>query len=113
MSQFRPIAPLLLLLLPFSGKMAAASDMPNRHWQEGEILSRKTVPTGRRTRTRYVYRIKSGLVRYTARSDEPLSMAAYTPLKFSVAHGHLFVQDAEGLEWEASVLKKWEPSMRR
>jgi hypothetical protein len=114
MSQLRPIAPLLLLLLPFSGRMAAASEMPNRHWQQGEILSRKTIPAGHRnSRTRYVYRIKNGLVQYTARFDEPLSMAPYTPLKFSVAHGHLFVQGTEGMEWEASILKKWEPSMRR
>ena len=114
MSQVRPIAPLVLLLLPISGKMAVASEIPIRHWQEGEILSRKTVPSGHRnSRRRYLYRIRNGLVQYTALSDEPLSMAAYTPLKFSVAHRHLFVQDADGLEWKASILRKWEPPMRR
>src|SRR5215469_7237741 len=107
MSQFGLRAALFLLLLPFAAKMEAASETPNRHWQEGEILSRKTIPPSRRhSRKRYVYRIKNGSVQYTAQSDEPLSLLPHTPLEFSIAHRHLFVREANGLEWKSSILKK-------
>lgn len=105
---FRRVAPLLLLLLAFSPRVITATEADNRHWQEGEILSRKTIPPRHHhSRTHYLYRIKNGSVQYTARSDERLSFAPYTPLRFSVVHKHLFVQDEDGFEWKASILKKW------
>jgi hypothetical protein len=115
MSRLRPKAVLLVLLsLPLSSVPAVAYGAHNQRWQEGEILSRKTVAPGHHNlRTRYVYRIKSGSVQYVARFDQPLSLAPYTPLMFSVVHKHLFVRDANGSELKASILKRAEPGIRR
>jgi hypothetical protein len=113
MSRFKPMAFVLLLLLP-SPVALAASGTRIQHWQEGEILSRKTITPGHHhSRTCYVYRIKSGGVQYVARFDQPLSLAPYAPLKLAVGRRHLFVQDADGSELKASILRKSEAPMRR
>jgi hypothetical protein len=113
MSRFQLIPFLLLgLLLPAS--LPAASDVPGPHWQDGEILSRRTITPGHHNnQTRYVYRIKGGGLQYTVRLDRPLAMALYTPMKFAVSHKHLVVQDTDGSELKANILKKSEPIIRR
>jgi hypothetical protein len=97
--------------LPASLPAATGSRAPL--WQEGEILSRKTIlPGHHHPRTRYIYRIKGGGVQYMARFDQPLSLSVYAPLKFSVNRNHLFVQDSDGSEMKASILQKSEPVIR-
>jgi|SRR5271157_1395154 len=113
MSRFKLMAFLLAApwLLPAG---LSASGTHQQLWQEGEILSRKTIlPRHHHPQTRYVYRIKGGGVHYVARFDQPLSLGLYAPLKFSVDHRHLLVQDADGSEMKASILKKSEPVIRR
>lgn len=112
MSLGRPIA--LALLIPFFlPAPAVASGTRTQHWQEGEILSRKTVgPSRHHAQPRYIYRIKADGMQYVARFDRPLSVPPYEPLKFSVARRHLFVRDADGSELKASLLHKSEPVNR-
>lgn len=105
MRRLPPIAFLLLSLLPAA--LPADSGSRPGQWQEGEILSRKTVMPGNHgTRTRYVYRIRSGNMEYTVRLDQPLSAAPYNPLKFSVNRKHMLVQDADGSELKAEILRR-------
>lgn len=100
-------------LIP-SALPAGPSTHNKQLWQEGEIVSRKTIlPGHHHPRTRYLYRIKSGGLQYMARFDEPLSLAPYAPLKVSVNRRHLFVQDSDGSEMKAAILKKSEPELRR
>jgi len=93
---------LIVLLLP----LLCASATAQRVWQEGEIVSRKTVAVGHRNqRTGYVYRIKAGGQQYVARLEQPLSLGVYAPVKFSVERKHLLVRDADGSEQKASLLR--------
>ena len=109
MSRFK----LMAFLLAAPWLFGATPGTPKQPWQEGEILSRKTIlPSHHHARTSYVYRIKGGGMQYRARFDQPLSLGMYAPLKFSVNHGHLFVQDADGSQKKASILKKSDPSIR-
>ncbi len=113
MSRYQHVLPLLLVFL-VPAALPAASDTTLPHWQEGEILSRRTIgPNHHNTHIRYIYRIKGGALQYTARFDQPLSVAQYAPLKFAVSHRHMLVQDADGSELKASILKKSEPIIRR
>ena len=113
MWRLRPVGVALLLLLPFPGRLAA-SERSSQHWQEAEILSRRTIgPNHHHSYTRYVYRIKSGGMQYVARFDRPLSLSQYAPLKIAVEGRHLLVQDADGSELRAFILKRSEPLMRR
>jgi len=110
MSRLKQIAFVLLGSL-LSASLAAAG---GTHWQEGEILSRKTIAPGHHnTRTRYVYRIKCGGMQYTVRFDQPLALGLYSPLTFAVSRKHLVVQNADGSELKASILEKSEPLIRR
>ena len=105
---------LMALLLVAPGLFAAGPGSPDRPWQDGEIVSRRTVFAGaHHARTSYVYRIRSGAAQYRARFDQPLSLGLYAPLRFSVTRGHLFVQDADGSQLKASLLKKSDPGLRR
>lgn len=113
MWRLRLIPVSLLLLLPFTWPLAA-SGLDGQHWQDGEILSRRTIGPGHHhPHARYVYRIKSGGMQYVARFDQPLSLSQYAPLKIAVERRHLLVQDADGSEFKASILKRSEPAMRR
>jgi hypothetical protein len=111
MPRFKFIA--LLLLVPVLSSTLPAAAPHGLRWQEGEILSRKTIaPSHHNNHTRYVYRIRGGGMQYTARFDRPLSVAPYSPLTFAVSGGHLVVQDADGSELKAPILKKSEPALR-
>ena len=101
----RAIVIVLLAVLPAS--LSAGSGTPSPRWQEGEILSRKTIlPSHHHTQTRYVYCIRSGGVEYTARFDRPLAMRTYAPVKLSVRRKHILVQDADGSQQKASILMR-------
>ena len=113
MSRFKLMAFLLAAPWLFPAGLSAASGTHPPLWQDGEILSRKTIlPCHHDPRTRYVYRIKGSGMQYMARFDQPLSLGLYAPLKFSVVRRHLFVQDADGSEMKASILQKSEPVIR-
>ena len=93
---------LLALLVPASLDAAA---LPRR-WQDGEILSRKTVSTGRTyLRKQYVYRVKALNRTYLVVSDTPLRLDLYAPMRFSADRRHLFIQDADGQECKAAILQ--------
>ena len=115
MSRLRMAASMFLLLSLFPAGLAAADGTrTNLKWQEGEILSRRTIGPGpHNPRTRYIYRIKSGVMQYVARFNQPLSLAPYAPLKFSVARRHLWVQDADGSEQKAAIIKRSESGIRQ
>jgi hypothetical protein len=77
-----------------------------RVWQDGEITSRKTVPAVQRTpRSQYLYRIRGAGVRYLVVLDQLLPLELHVPIKFSLGRRHLFIQDAGGREWKATVLE--------
>jgi hypothetical protein len=93
---------LVVLLLP----LLCVSATAQRIWQEGEIVSRKTVAVGHRnSRTGYVYRIKAGGRQYVARLDQPLSLGVYAPVEISVQRKHLLVRDADGSEQKAFLVR--------
>jgi hypothetical protein len=98
-----PIAAVLFaMLLPASLDAAAVP----RRWQDGEILSRKTVSTGRDyVRKQYVYRVKGFNLSYLVVSDIPLHLDLYVPMRFSADRRHLFIQDADGQECKAAILQ--------
>ena len=110
MSRFALVA--LLLIAPTISPLAAGTN--GLHWQEGEIVSRRTIAPGRHNNhKRYIYRIKGSGMQYTARFDQPLSVRPYSPLSFAVSRKHMLVHDADGSEQKADILKKSEPSIRR
>ena len=93
---------LLALLVPASLDAAVVP----RRWQDGEILSRKTVSTGRTyLRKQYVYRVKAFNRTYLVVSDIPLHLDLYVPMRFSTDRRHLFIQDADGQECKAAILQ--------
>ena len=117
MPRLNSIALLLAFSLLFAiapRPVAAASGSNSQVWQDGELVSRKTIfPRPHHPRTTYVYRIKSGAVHYVARFDRPLSLRLYGPVKFSIDRGHLYVKDADGTELKASTVRRSEPAIRR
>src|SRR5947209_5442939 len=59
---------LLAASLALPAAVSAGSGTQGPLWQEGEILSRRTIlPGHHKWRTRYVYRIKGGGMQYMAR----------------------------------------------
>jgi len=93
---------LFALLVPASLDAAVVP----RRWQDGEILSRKTVSTGRAyLRKQYVYRVKGFGHSYLVVSDTPLHLDLYVPMRFSADRRHLFIQDADGQECKAAILR--------
>jgi hypothetical protein len=93
---------LFALLVPTS---LGAAPVPRR-WQDGEILSRKTVVTGRDyVRKQYVYRVKGFNRSYLVVSNTPLRLDLYVPMRFSADRKHLFIQDSDGQECKVGILK--------
>jgi hypothetical protein len=93
---------LFALLVPASLDAAVVP----RSWQDGEILSRKTVSTGRTyLRKQYVYRVKAFNRSYLVVSDTALHLDLYVPMRFSAGRRHLFIQDGDGQECKAAILQ--------
>jgi hypothetical protein len=85
-----------------------------RLWQDGEILSRKTVPVGRTfLRNRFVYRVRGSNCWYLVVSDTPLESGLFVPIKFATDRNRIFIQDADGKERQAHILQKATTSRHR
>lgn len=82
---------------------------PSRVWQDGELLSRRTVPAGRNTfQNQFVYRVRGGTARYVVVSNEPLKLDLHVPMRFAVTRRHLLIQDVDGSERKTAILQKLE-----
>ncbi|HUD13163.1 MAG TPA: hypothetical protein VMQ56_05870 [Terracidiphilus sp.] len=98
-----------LLLVPLAVLAA-----PSRTWQDGELLSRKTVPLGRTfLRNRYVYRVRGLNREYVVVSETPLNADLYVPIKFSPDRRQILIQDADGREHKVHILQRAVVSLRR
>jgi len=83
----------------------AASD--GQVWQEGELVSRKTVPVGHDVfQKQFVYRVQAGTARYVVVSDEPLRLDLHVPMRFSVTRRHLLIRDLDGSERRTAILRR-------
>lgn len=92
----------------------ALSAAPSRSWQDGELLSRKTVPIGRTfLKNRYVYRVRGLNREYVVESDTPLQLNLYVPMKFCRDHRQIFIQDADGNERKVRILQRASVSLRQ
>jgi len=92
-----------VLLAPF-GELTAA---PVRSWQDGELVSRKTVPVGRTfLKNEYVYRVRGSNCRYVVVSKTPLQLNLYVPMKFSASGKHVLIQDADGHQLKTQIIQK-------
>jgi hypothetical protein len=95
----------LLGLAPWTAR-ATSHD---RVWQDGELVSRRTVPVGRNTfENQFVYRVQGGTARYVVVSDEPLKLDLHVPMRFTVTRRHLVIQDLDGSERKTAILRKLE-----
>src|ERR1035438_5924008 len=96
---------LLALLVPASLDAAVVP----RRWQDGEILSRKTVSTGRTyLRKQYVYRVKAFNRTYLVVSDIPLHLDLYVPIRFSTDRRHLIRSEEHTSELQSAILRSEE-----
>lgn len=99
-----------LLLAP----AAALSGEPARSWQDGELLSRKTVPMGRTfLKNRYVYRMRGLNREYLVESPTPLQLDLYVPIKFSPDRRQIVIRDADGHECKVHILQRASVSLRQ
>jgi hypothetical protein len=85
----------------------ALSAAPSRNWQDGELLSRKTVPVGRAfVKYHYIYRVRALNREYLVESELPLQLNLYVPMKFSFDHRQILIQDADGNERKVHILQR-------
>jgi hypothetical protein len=104
------LAVVIVLLTP----LAALGGGPGRSWQDGELLSRKTVPIGRTfLRNAYVYRVRGLNQEYLVMSETPLELDLYVPMKFSRDHRQILIQDAGGNERKVQILRRAAVSLRQ
>jgi hypothetical protein len=81
----------------------------DRVWQDGELVSRRTVPIGRNTfQNQFIYRVRGGTARYMVLSNEPLKLDLHVPMRFAVTRRHLVIQDVDGSERKTAILQKIE-----
>jgi len=93
----------VLLLAP----LVMLAGTPNRPWQDGELLSRKTIPVGRTfLRNEYVYRVRGFNCQYVVVSKTPLQLDLYVPIKFSPDRRQLVIQETDGHESKAHILQR-------
>ena len=86
-----------------------AATSHDRVWQEGVLVSRRTVPAGRNSfQNQFVYRVRGGTARYLVVSDEPLKLDLHVPMRFAVTRRHLLIQDVDGSERRTAILRKLE-----
>ena len=80
-----------------------------RVWQDGELVSRRTIPVGRDIfQKQFVYRVQGGTARYIVVSYEPLKLDLHVPMRFAVTRRHLVIQDLDGSEHKTAILQKLE-----
>jgi hypothetical protein len=100
----------VLLLGSVTGLSAATS----RSWQDGELLSRRTVPMGRTfLKNRYVYRVRGLNREYLVESETPLQLDLYVPMKFSADRRQILIQDSEGHQFKVHILQRAAVSLRQ
>jgi hypothetical protein len=86
---------------------AAGATSHDRVWQDGELVSRRTVPVGRNTfQNQFVYRVRGGTARYMVVAHEPLKLDLHVPMRFAVTRRHLVIQDVDGSERKTAILQK-------
>jgi hypothetical protein len=108
----RRIALGALFVLLVSAKALSAA--PARSWQDGELLSRKTVPMGRTfLKNRYVYRVRGLNREYLVESQTPLELNLYVPMKFCPDHRQILIQDADGNERKVRIIQRASVSLRQ
>ena len=79
----------------------------DRVWQDGVLVSRRTVPAGRNTfQNQFIYRVRGGTARYVVVSDEPLRLDLHVPMRFSVTRRHLLIRDLDGSERRTAILRR-------
>ena len=93
----------LLMLLSTEGLSAATA----RSWQDGELLSRRTIPTGRTfLKNHYVYRVRGLNREYVVVSEVPLQLDLYVPIKFSPDRRQILIRDSQGNEFKVRILRR-------
>ena len=82
----------------------------DRVWHDGVLVSRRTVPVGRNTfQHQFIYRVRGGTARYVVVvSDVPLKLDLHVPMRFAVTRRHVVIQDVDGSEHKAAILRKLE-----
>jgi hypothetical protein len=99
-----------LLLAPAA--LTAGSDPAAVRWQQGELVSRKTVPVGHTAfRYKYVYRLHGADARYVVAANQPLKLDLLVPIKFAAVRHHLLIQDADGKERKLSMVARSKTSV--
>ena len=79
----------------------------DRVWQDGVLVSRRTVSVGRDTfQKQFVYRVRGGTARYVVVSAEPLKLDLHVPMRFVVTRRHLLIQDVDGREHRTAIVRK-------
>jgi hypothetical protein len=102
------------VVLVFLASAASLAGAPGRSWQDGELLSRKTVPLGRTfVKNRYVYRVRGLNREYVVESETPLEMDLYVPIKISPDRRQILIRDAEGHECKVHILQRASVSLRQ
>ena len=91
----------------------ALSAAPARTWQDGELISRRTVTMGRTLQNRYVYRVRGLNREYVVESNTPLELNLYVPMKFCPDHRQILIQDADGNERKVRILQRASVSLRQ
>jgi len=85
----------------------ASATPHDRVWQDGELVSRKTVPVGHDIfQQQFVYRVQAGTARYVVVANEPLKLDLHVPMRFAVTRRHLLIRDADGSERKTAILQK-------
>jgi hypothetical protein len=100
-----------------AGQSAArpAAQPDDRRWQDGVLVSRRTLPAGEhRSSNRYLYRVRGGAAHYLVVLDRPLELETPAPVKFSVGRRHVVICDADGAERRAHLVQtvRFGPALR-
>jgi hypothetical protein len=96
------------------GSVTGLSAATTRSWQDGELLSRRTVPMGRTfLKNRYVYRVRGLNREYLVESETPLQLDLYVPMKFSTDRRQIVIQDSEGHQFKVHILQRAAVSLRQ
>jgi hypothetical protein len=94
--------------------MTAGSDSTPHQWQEGELVSRKTISVGHGgLRYKYVYRLRGSNARYVVATNQPLKLDLMVPVKFAPVRRHLLIQDSDGKEYKLSMVLRDKTALGR
>lgn len=105
---------MLFLVLLFPARLTAGPDSTTHRWQEGELVSRKTIPVGRGgLRHKYVYRLRGRAARYIVAANQPLKLDLMVPVKFAPLRRHLLIQDSDGKECKVSMVERDKTALGR